>query len=161
MQHENSCYELLHNRVSWSHAESLCQQGGGHLVHINSASEQQYIEAFMSRYSPDHSIWIDLHDRRTEGQFEWTAGPLCLKKTFCTLDVVQWNFWNQIPGYFNSNIYNISFVGDPVTFTNWAPGYTDNFVSHDQEDCVALIPYKGGVWDDIPCGDPGSFLWGR
>ena len=50
------------------------------------------------------------------------------------------------------------FVGDPVTFTNWLPGHTDNFISHDMEDCVALIPYKGGVWDDIPCGGPGFFF---
>jgi len=64
--------------VAWGHAESLCQQGGGHLVHINSASEQLYIEAFMARYSPDHSIWIGLHDRRTEGHFEWTAGKSIL-----------------------------------------------------------------------------------
>jgi len=46
----------------------------------------------------------------------------------------------------------VCFVGDPVTFTNWVPGHTDNFVSHNVEDCVALIPYKGGIWDDIPCG---------
>ena len=39
-----------------------------------------------------------------------------------------------------------------MTFTNWVPGHTDNFVSHDMEDCVAMIPYKGGIWDDIPCG---------
>ncbi|WAR15638.1 hypothetical protein MAR_005743 [Mya arenaria] len=41
---------------------------------------------------------------------------------------------------------------DPVTFTNWTPGHTDNFVNHTVEDCVVVIPYKGGIWDDIPCG---------
>jgi len=45
-----------------------------------------------------------------------------------------------------------------VTFTNWVPGHTDNFVSHTQEDCVAMIPYKGGIWDDIPCGGQDPFL---
>jgi len=85
VQHENSCYELLHGNVAYYHAEFLCQQAGGHLVHINSASEQQYIEAFMSRYSPDHAVWIGLHDRRIEGQFEWTAGPMCFKELLYTL----------------------------------------------------------------------------
>jgi len=77
VQHENSCYELLNSKVAWNHAEYLCQQAGGHLVHINSATEQQYIEAFMSRYNPNHAVWLGLHDRRTEGHFEWTAGYIC------------------------------------------------------------------------------------
>jgi len=57
-------------------------------------------------------------------------------------------------------MYMISFEGDPLTFTNWVPGHTDNFVNHTQEDCVALIPYKGGVWDDIPCGSRDPFFGG-
>jgi len=74
VQHENSCYELLHNKVTWSHGESLCQQAGGHLAHINSAFEQNYIDAFMAHYNPNKAVWIGLHDRRTEGHFEWTSG---------------------------------------------------------------------------------------
>ena len=44
-------------------------------------------------------------------------------------------------------------TGEPVTYTNWIPNHLDNFVSHHDEDCIALIPYKNGIWDDIPCGD--------
>jgi len=46
-------------------------------------------------------------------------------------------------------------IGDPVTYTNWISHHNDNFVSHDVEDCIALIPNMGGVWDDIPCGEQG------
>ncbi|XP_052820486.1 macrophage mannose receptor 1-like [Mya arenaria] len=114
-KHDRSCYELLHNKVTWDHGEALCQQAGGHLAHINNAQEQNYIQSFMMAYNPTKAFWIGLNDRRTEGRFEWTAG-------------------------------------DPVTFTNWTPGHTDNFVNHTVEDCVVVIPYKGGIWDDIPCG---------
>ena len=50
---------------------------------------------------------------------------------------------------------DILLTGDPVSYTNWLPGHTSNFVSHSQEDCVVIIPYKNGQWDDIPCGHYG------
>ena len=42
--------------------------------------------------------------------------------------------------------------GARVHYTNWVPGHLGNFASPDQEDCVVLVPYQGGHWDDIPCG---------
>ncbi|KAH3801004.1 hypothetical protein DPMN_154648, partial [Dreissena polymorpha] len=41
---------------------------------------------------------------------------------------------------------------ESVTYTNWVPNHMSNFVSYHQEDCIALIPYQLGQWDDIPCG---------
>jgi len=52
---------------------------------------------------------------------------------------------------------NLCLIGDPVTYTNWISHHNDNFVSHHLEDCIALIPYMGGVWDDIPCGGQGWY----
>jgi len=76
VQHEGSCYELLNGRIAWTHAEHLCQQSGGHLAHINNAQEQAYIQSLLSKYSPQHRVWIGLHDRDVEGHFQWTAGRL-------------------------------------------------------------------------------------
>jgi len=76
VQHEGSCYELLHGEIAWLHAESLCQQAGGHLVHINNAQEQAYIQSLLSKYSPQQAVWIGLHDQNVEGHFQWTAGWL-------------------------------------------------------------------------------------
>ncbi|WAR15639.1 MRC2-like protein, partial [Mya arenaria] len=73
VQHGRSCYELLHNKVTWSHGESLCVKAGGHLVHINTAQEQAYIQALMMKYNPNYAVWIGLHDKNVEGQFQWTA----------------------------------------------------------------------------------------
>ena len=49
----------------------------------------------------------------------------------------------------------LCFSGGSAIYTNWIPGHSNNFGGHNSEDCVALIPYMGGVWDDIPCG--GNF----
>ncbi|XP_052820472.1 brevican core protein-like [Mya arenaria] len=119
-QHDRSCYELMHNKVTWDHGEVLCQQAGGHLANINNAQEQNYIQSFMVAYSPTKAFWIGLHDKQSEGIFEWTAG-------------------------------------DPVTYTNWIPGHSDNLVSHNVADCVVVVPYRGGIWDDIPCGSQSIF----
>ena len=62
VQHENNCYELLHNKVTWSHGELLCQQAGGHLALINSRTT-------LKQYNPNKAIWIGLHDRRTGDLF--------------------------------------------------------------------------------------------
>jgi len=118
-QYGEYCYEILsHYKMSWQHAEDLCQSGHGHLVSITSAPEQAFVQGFMQRHMSSHAIWIGLHDTKTENVFEWTSG-------------------------------------NTVSYTNWISGHLNNFQSHYQEDCVALIPYQGGTWDDIPCGIDG------
>ncbi|KAH3801002.1 hypothetical protein DPMN_154646 [Dreissena polymorpha] len=32
----------------------------------------------------------------------------------------------------------------------------NNFENYLTEDCIALIPYQRGQWDDIPCGKQDS-----
>ncbi|KAH3824009.1 aggrecan core protein-like [Dreissena polymorpha] len=117
-QYGDSCYELQTHSAIWTHSELLCKQHGGHLVAITSETEQAFVDAFMARHNTDHAVWIGLHDRNVEGQFEWTSG-------------------------------------ESVSYTNWVPNHTSNFVSHNTEDCIALIPYNSSKWDDIPCGQQG------
>ncbi|XP_052760939.1 C-type mannose receptor 2-like [Mya arenaria] len=110
-QHGNSCYELLHNRVTWAHAENLCHQAGGHLADIGDAAEQQYIQTFMMQNSADHAVWIGLNDHNTEGAFQWTSGKPVI-------------FTNWIPGH------NDNFVGhnleDCVAFVPYKNGTWDD-----------------------------------
>ncbi|XP_052286374.1 aggrecan core protein-like [Dreissena polymorpha] len=121
-QHGDSCYELqTDDKVIWAHSEYLCRQQGGHMVAITSATEQAFVDAFMARHNPNRAVWIGLHDRRVEGQFEWTSG-------------------------------------ESVTYTNWVPNHMSNFESYRTEDCIALIPYQSGQWDDIPCGSQDPFF---
>ncbi|XP_060593977.1 brevican core protein-like isoform X2 [Ruditapes philippinarum] len=50
--------------------------------------------------------------------------------------------------------------GQYTHYTNWVPGHIANYASSSQEDCVVLIPYKNGQWDDIPCGYTHHSLFG-
>ncbi|XP_052219833.1 C-type mannose receptor 2-like isoform X2 [Dreissena polymorpha] len=117
-QYGDSCYELQTHSAIWTHSELLCKQQGGHLVAITSETEQAFVGAFMTRHNPVQAVWLGLHDRKVEGQFEWTSG-------------------------------------ESVSYTNWVPNHTSNFVSHNTEDCIALIPYNSSKWDDLPCGQQG------
>ncbi|XP_052817960.1 macrophage mannose receptor 1-like [Mya arenaria] len=73
-QFNQSCYELLKTRVTWRDADDICKRSGGHLVSINDATEQHYIQAFMSRHGPNATVWIGLFDRRSEGVYHWLSG---------------------------------------------------------------------------------------
>lgn len=74
-QYERGCYELMRTvKVSWQHGEDLCQSRGGHLAHIGSAQQQSFIQTFLNRHSPQHAVWIGLHDTKIEGVFQWTSG---------------------------------------------------------------------------------------
>ncbi|KAL4221710.1 hypothetical protein ACF0H5_019965 [Mactra antiquata] len=46
--------------------------------------------------------------------------------------------------------------GEPVTYTNWMPGY--NGTHHSSEDCVVLLPNNTGKWDEVYCGSHGGFF---
>ncbi|WAR15589.1 MRC1-like protein, partial [Mya arenaria] len=72
-QYGHSCYELLNTEVTWTYAETLCNNVGGHLVQISGQQEETYIQQFLLRHgSPD--VWIGLNDKQTEGHMHWTSG---------------------------------------------------------------------------------------
>ncbi|KAL4221493.1 hypothetical protein ACF0H5_019750 [Mactra antiquata] len=72
-QYGDNCYEVVQNSVSWSHAEALCRQNGGHLAHIANEVEQNFIHTVLVK-EHSHTVWIGLHDRASEENFEWTSG---------------------------------------------------------------------------------------
>jgi len=72
-QYADNCYEVVQRSVSWSHAESICHQHGGHLAHIANQAEQDFIHAFLVK-EHSHTVWLGLHDRAAEEKFEWTSG---------------------------------------------------------------------------------------
>lgn len=69
----DNCYEVVQVGVSWSHAESICKQQGGHLIHIANKQEQDFILNFLAKHH-SHTVWIGLHDQNQEENFEWSSG---------------------------------------------------------------------------------------
>ena len=110
-------YRLTSAELNWDEAEAEAVRLGGHLVTINSAEEQQFLEdTFMSGANDRTRYWIGLNDVANEGNFVWVNGELV---TFTNWDlgepnnnkndehytVVNWNYavgggikrtWNDI-----------------------------------------------------------------
>lgn len=112
-QYERGCYELLlDNRVTWEHAENICQSRGGHLAHISNAQQQTFVEGFMQRHNPNHAVWLGLHDTVQEGNFQWTAGNA-------------FEYSNWIPGHID-NTFGGHNNEDCVVFIPQRQGYWDD-----------------------------------
>lgn len=63
-------YCSYYSNYTWPEANSFCQANGGHLVSINDAAENSFIQGFMMA----SSAWIGCNDIATEGSFEWVNG---------------------------------------------------------------------------------------
>lgn len=70
---KDNCYEIIPRERTWTDAERDCQARGGHLAHITDATEQDAIYSIVKSYHNDH-VWIGLHDRNDEEDFQWSSG---------------------------------------------------------------------------------------
>lgn len=65
------------NATSWSAAEAFAVQLGAHLVSIESADENLFVQQnFGNLLGSDRRIWIGLNDLTSEGKFEWSDGTV-------------------------------------------------------------------------------------
>ena len=56
----SSCYTIVPNRLSRSHAEYVCKHRGGHLFHVANAGENLFFYILLSsRFN--HSVWMGMH----------------------------------------------------------------------------------------------------
>jgi hypothetical protein len=58
--------------MNWAHANALANMLGGHLVKIEDAAEQAFLEAAYPVATA--AFWIGLNDLANEGSFRWTDG---------------------------------------------------------------------------------------
>lgn len=105
-------YYLSNTPMSWSAANQLCLQNGGHLATISDALENQFITDHLTSIG-----WLGFSDQGSEGTWEWITG-------------------------------------EPLVYTNWAPGEPNNIWDYDQdEDYAAIFPpshIDTGLWNDRP-----------
>ncbi|XP_052760311.1 perlucin-like protein [Mya arenaria] len=70
---DGSCYFFYHTPFSFIEAEHYCQSLKSHLIHIESASENNFIIDRLRAFIPHEAgWWIGLSDQQVQGEFLWT-----------------------------------------------------------------------------------------
>ncbi|XP_059165396.1 uncharacterized protein LOC131947978 [Physella acuta] len=93
--YNNNCYKLIVPALTWSQSQAVCDSFGGVLVKINSYTEQQWINYFVSQHeesspvddiSTYNGIWIGLVHFSNQS-LQWSDGEVAVKQDgFWTLD---------------------------------------------------------------------------
>lgn len=69
--YEGNRYYRSNNTMSWTEANALCEQKGGHLVSVASGGENNFVYQNTIGVS-----WLGLSDEDIEGSWLWTTGEL-------------------------------------------------------------------------------------
>ena len=62
---------MVTDPLTWSQAQALARAWGGHLVTLNDAAEQQWVDDTFDQFG---DFWIGFQDANTEGTWEWVSG---------------------------------------------------------------------------------------
>eukprot|EP00105_Crassostrea_gigas_P030777 XP_011453213.1 PREDICTED: perlucin-like protein [Crassostrea gigas] len=65
-----SCYHLSGESTSWMDAMKMCEMRGAYLVHVDAASEDDFITSLM-KTNGVHNVWLGGSDWAVEGQWVW------------------------------------------------------------------------------------------
>lgn len=76
----NGHYYRLTNVMSWSDAEALAVQWGGHLVTINDREEELWLR---SQFGSQTHFWIGFNDIGAEGIWVWAGGEPATYTNWC------------------------------------------------------------------------------
>ncbi|XP_023930930.1 macrophage mannose receptor 1-like [Lingula anatina] len=71
--YKGSCFTVSSSRVTWSDADVMCRNSGGHLVEINNRLEQAYIAANVGEHWLGIDYWIGL-SKDENGTYIWSTG---------------------------------------------------------------------------------------
>jgi len=64
-------YQLTSGKKSWTAAQQEAKAAGGHLVTVNDAAEQRWLN---QTFGSSERLWIGLTDQGQEGTFNWVNG---------------------------------------------------------------------------------------
>lgn len=97
-------YQLTSGASSWEAAQAEAAQLGGHLVVINDAAEQRWLN---DTFGESDRLWIGLTDRDQEGNFQWVNGDSS-------------SYQNWAPGEPNDYKFGGQFTaGEDYVLMNW------------------------------------------
>lgn len=118
-----SCYKFVRERVTWGDAQRRCSAHNGHLLALESQTEQRFINNHLK------------HTRKLQNCDYWTAGSDQLEEGVWT--------WN-VTGGAGGKSRDV-----PVTSHNWNIGEPNN--SNGDENCLLLDWYADWRWNDASC----------
>lgn len=87
---KSSCYKIINNRISWSHAKDSCIDWEGHLLIIDDTNEQDYIYGEVKSRVYDVRIHFRSHLELSPlniFRFLFTCQPIWKKNLNCMLSV--------------------------------------------------------------------------
>ncbi|KAL4609603.1 hepatic lectin-like isoform X1 [Arapaima gigas] len=70
LTHKGSSYLVTQHKATWRDSETFCRKEGAHLVTINTADEQNYVNSIRK----DGNHWIGLVEKENEGVWSWVDG---------------------------------------------------------------------------------------
>jgi len=99
-------YYLSNERFSWQEAQNNAQNNGGHLVSINSKSEDEWL----SNRLLNGALWMGLNDATTEGFFEWANGDPVdyLSIGLCNYNCVENSDTSDYLSFFYNDLWSFS-----------------------------------------------------
>lgn len=69
------CYQFVYKERYWDEARDFCTQQGGWLVRVNDAETNEFLVSELNSMSwNNNGVWIGLHDRNSEMNWEWVGG---------------------------------------------------------------------------------------
>lgn len=74
--HNGHSYYISDAKYKWDQAITAAQNAGGHLVSINDAAENTFVQSILPTINTYNNVWIGYTDEVTEGNFLWVNGDM-------------------------------------------------------------------------------------
>lgn len=142
LTYQGNTYQLTSSASTWTEAQAEAERLGGHLVAINNAEEQGWLD---DTFGTSEGFWIGLSDRATEGTFVWENGDTSAYR-------------NWAPGEPNDYRVGAAFVnGEDYALKNWrgTGQWNDTPNTHQGTPYRGIVEIAGSTPPDNP-GNPGT-----
>ncbi|KAL4239382.1 C-type lectin domain 10 [Mactra antiquata] len=73
LAYEGSCYLIGADDVHYTEAEHFCMQHNSHLVHVQSAEENNFLKGYFKTFVNGHNYWLGMTDDISEGLWKWNG----------------------------------------------------------------------------------------
>uniref|UniRef100_K1R0A7 C-type mannose receptor 2 n=1 Tax=Magallana gigas TaxID=29159 RepID=K1R0A7_MAGGI len=164
-----SCYHLSGESTSWMDAMKMCEMRGAYLVHVDAASEDDFITSLM-KTNGVHNVWLGGSDWAVEGQWVWEPeGTPFQYSCFSSGKPDNKNAFGCHSGWtsFNTSCYHVS--GEPTSWVDsmkmceMRGAYLVHVDSASEDEFVTSLMKTHGVSDVWLGGSDwsseGSWVW--